>query len=64
MIGNGAERSYSLFLYANHGIKWTKSDGKSKDKPDLYAQIGLMSHDGRFITVPASGTEEVERIDQ
>lgn len=55
----GDEETYAQFLYPENGINWIQGDTKDSGLPDVRAQAGFISEDGRFFPLQGSGTDNV-----
>lgn len=63
LVTNG-EETYAFFHYADGGIQWLTGDGKNNNMPDARGQAGLVSGDGRFFELRASGTDQARSLDK
>lgn len=54
-----AEETYVQFLYPEGGINWIQADVGESGLPDVRAQAGFVSEDGRAYKLKGSGTETV-----
>lgn len=54
--------SYAQFLYPRNGINWIQADIGESGLPDVRAQAGFISEDGRFFNIQDSGTENVRHL--
>jgi len=51
-------------LYPGNAIQWIQGDGKISNLPDARTQSGFMSGDGRFYSLPGSGTDQIRNFDK
>lgn len=51
--------TYVEFLYPNNALNWLQSDLGESGLPDIRAQCGFVAEDGRFFTLPGSGSDNV-----
>lgn len=58
----GEEETYVQFLYPEHGINWIQGDTGDSGLPDVRAQAGFISEDGRFFQLQGSGTDNVSFV--
>lgn len=56
------EETYAQFLYPHDGINWIQADIGESGLPDVRAQAGFISEDGRFFNIKDSGTENVRYL--
>lgn len=56
------EESYVQFLYPNDGLNWIQADMGPSGLPDIRAQVGFISEDGRFFNVNGSGSENIRHL--
>lgn len=63
IYSNGHD-SYVEFLYADNGIQWIQGMEQPGARPDARAQAGFTSVDGRFDTLPGSGSDQVVYLDR
>ncbi|XP_066990557.1 nidogen isoform X3 [Macrobrachium rosenbergii] len=64
ILATDGKESYAIFKYADGGIQWLQSDGKDPNMADARGQAGLISGDGRHITLKGSGTDQVRSLDK
>lgn len=55
----GVENTFVQFLYPENGLNWLQGDIGESGLPDVRAQAGFVSDDGRAYTLQGSGTENV-----
>lgn len=53
------EEAYTQFLYPQGGINWVQAETGDTGLPDVRAQAGFVSEDGRFYLLRGSGSENV-----
>lgn len=53
------EEAYTQFLYPQGGINWVQAETGDSGLPDVRAQAGFVSEDGRFYQLRGSGSENV-----
>uniref|UniRef100_A0A1Q3FIC5 Putative low-density lipoprotein receptor n=1 Tax=Culex tarsalis TaxID=7177 RepID=A0A1Q3FIC5_CULTA len=58
----GEEETYVQFLYPEHGINWIQGDTGDSGLPDVRAQAGFISEDGRFFQLQGSGTDNIKHL--
>lgn len=51
--------TYVEFLYPSNGLNWLQSDIGESGLPDIRPQSGFVAEDGRFYTLPGSGSDSV-----
>lgn len=61
LIWNG-EEAYSQYLYPQGGINWVQAETGDSGLPDVRAQAGFVSEDGRFYQLRGSGSENVRPL--
>lgn len=61
VIGN-EEETYVQYLYPRSGLNWIQGDIGESGLPDVRAQAGFVSEDGRFYSLKGSGTDKVSEI--
>lgn len=64
VISTSGQDSFALLIYPSDGIQWLRGDGKVRMLPDAKAQSGFMSEDGRFLSLPFSGSDRVLNYDK
>ncbi|XP_064121495.1 nidogen-like isoform X2 [Macrobrachium nipponense] len=64
ILATDGKESYAIFKYADGGIQWLQSDGKDPNMADARGQAGLISGDGRHLTLKGSGTDQVRSLDK
>ena len=64
ILSTNGQDSFAMFLFPEGGIQWLRGEGKVKNLPDAKAQSGISFADGRFLTLPASGTDQVFNYDK
>ncbi|XP_055600604.1 nidogen-like [Uranotaenia lowii] len=57
----GEEETYVQFLYPENGINWIQGDSES-GLPDVRAQAGFISEDGRYFPLQGSGTDNIKHL--
>lgn len=55
----GADKTFIQFLYPENGLNWIQADIGDSGLPDVRAQAGFISEDGRFFSLKGSGTYNV-----
>ncbi|XP_058453091.1 nidogen [Malaya genurostris] len=60
ILGEGA--TYVQFLYPENGINWVQGDTADSGLPDVRAQAGFISDDGRFFPLQGSGTDNIRHL--
>lgn len=60
IIGDDIE-TYVQFLYPASGLNWIQGDIGESGLPDVRAQAGFVSEDGRFYSLKGSGTDKVKK---
>lgn len=58
----GDEETFVQFLYPENGINWIQGDTKESGLPDVRAQAGFISEDGRFFPLQGSGTDNMKHL--
>lgn len=58
----GAEHTYVQLLYPENGLNWLQGDIGNSGLPDVRAQAGFVSDDGRAHGLPGTGTDSVSFI--
>lgn len=53
-----ADETYVQFIYPKGGINWLQADTGELGLPDVRAQAGFISEDGRFFTIEGSATDK------
>lgn len=61
-ISSDGEDSFVEFLYPENGIQWIQGTGDQSGLPDARAQAGFTSSDGKYFTLPGSGTRLVYNL--
>lgn len=61
IIGDDIE-TYVQFLYPASGLNWIQGDIGESGLPDVRAQAGFVSEDGRFYSLKGSATDKVNKI--
>lgn len=56
------EESYVHFVYPTNGLNWIQADVGESGLPDVRAQAGFISEDGRFFNLKGSGTDNVKYL--
>ncbi|CAD7078769.1 unnamed protein product [Hermetia illucens] len=56
------DETYVQFIYPPNGLNWFQAELGELGLPDIRAQAGFMSEDGRFYTVPGSATDNVRYL--
>ncbi|XP_055547444.1 nidogen [Wyeomyia smithii] len=56
------EESYVQFLYPENGINWVQGDTGESGLPDVRAQAGFISEDGRYLPLQGSGTDNIKHL--
>lgn len=51
--------TYVEFLYPSSGLNWLQGDVGESGLPDIRPQSGFVAEDGRFYTLPGSGSDSV-----
>lgn len=51
--------TYVEFLYPSSGLNWLQGDIGESGLPDIRPQSGFVAEDGRFYTLPGSGSDSV-----
>lgn len=51
--------TYVQYLYPAGGLNWIQGDIGESGLPDVRAQAGFVSEDGRFYSLKESGTDKV-----
>lgn len=64
ILSTNGQDSFAMFLFPDGGIGWLRGEGKVKNLPDAKAQSGFSAADGRFLTLPSSGTDQVLNYDK
>lgn len=65
VISTDGVDSYVEFIYPEDGLQWIRGDGsKESGLPDARAQVGFVAPDGRYYTLPNSGTDQVRNLDK
>ena len=64
ILSTNGQDSFAMFLFPDEGIEWLRGEGKVKNLPDAKAQSGFSASDGRFLTLPSSGTDQVLNYDK
>jgi nidogen (entactin) len=64
ILSTSGQDSFALFLFPDDGINWLRGEGKVKNLPDARAQSGFSASDGRFLTLPGSGTDQLFNYDK
>lgn len=55
----GAQDTFVQFLYPSNGLNWIQGELGESGLPDVRAQAGFVSEDGRFFALKGSGTDNV-----
>lgn len=55
----GEEETFVQFLYPQNGLNWLQGDLGESGLPDVRAQAGFVSEDGRHYELKGSGTDNV-----
>lgn len=50
------------FLYPSGGLNWLQGENGPLGLPDIRAQAGFVSEDGRYFNLEGSGTENVSEM--
>lgn len=58
----GEHETYVQFLYPENGINWIQGDTGDSGLPDVRAQAGFISEDGRFFALQGSGTDNIKHL--
>lgn len=58
----GEEETFVEFLYPRNGLNWLQGDLGESGLPDVRAQAGFVSEDGRHYVLKGSGTDNVISI--
>lgn len=61
IIGDEIE-TFVQYLYPTSGLNWVQGDIGESGLPDVRAQAGFVSEDGRFYSLKGSGTDKVNKI--
>lgn len=65
VISSDGYDSYVEFIYPESGLQWIQGTGdKDSGLPDVRAQAGFISSDGRYYALPHSGTDQVRNLDK
>lgn len=56
------EETFVQFLYPKDGISWIQGDIGESGLPDVRAQAGFISEDGRVFELKGSGSENVNQF--
>ena len=64
VIASNADASYAFFLYPEGGIQWIKAQGKNRNMPDARAQAGIISGEGKSMSIKGSGKDQVQKLDR
>eukprot|EP00092_Neocalanus_flemingeri_P000676 GFUD01000718.1.p1 GENE.GFUD01000718.1~~GFUD01000718.1.p1 ORF type:complete len:1537 (-),score=283.11 GFUD01000718.1:154-4470(-) len=64
ILSSDGEKSYTVFLYPESGIKWVRGQGKNRNQLDPQAQAGFMSGEGQSFLLPPSGLDQIVNIDK
>lgn len=57
-----SEEAYAQFSYPQGGIKWVQAETGDSGLPDVRAQAGFVSEDGRSYQLRGSGSENVRQL--
>lgn len=60
----GADKTFVQFLYPDGGLNWVQGNVGESGLPDVRAQAGFASEDGRFLTLKGSATDQVKFLSQ
>ncbi|KAG4067397.1 hypothetical protein HA402_011951, partial [Bradysia odoriphaga] len=56
--------SYAQYLYPTNGLNWIQGDIGESGLPDVRAQAGFVSEDGRFYSLKGSGTDKANYLSE
>ena len=63
ILASDGERTFSVFLFPEGGIKWVRGQGKNRNQLDPQAQAGFMSGEGQSFLLPPSGLDQIANIE-
>ncbi|KAH8309564.1 hypothetical protein KR059_011830 [Drosophila kikkawai] len=60
----GEQQTFVQFIYPEHGLNWLQGESAGMGLPDIRAQAGFVSEDGRYFTLNGSGSENARFLSE